>query len=321
MQYSEFLGKKYLLIILGAFGIYSLFLFFSDIENVYDKLVNLNLVFIPLILLVVFSSWMILFIRWFVLLKKNQINIPIKLNLAIFFAGFTLAISPAKSGELIKSVLLKNKCNIKRTETVPIVFLERFYDIIGTAIVAAIGITFLGFEFSFVLAFVAIVIIIIFYATYSKKSVGLTLNIIGRIKFLKKYSSNLEESQKIIKKSSNIQTVGICSVLTILFRFVEAIGVGLVLLSLGINFIDFFQLASTYSASIILGTISMSPGGLGVTEGSLAGLLTLQGIELKTTIILAIIIRFFTLWFGIIVGFVSLKLIDVIKYSKQNSEI
>ena len=53
----------------------------------------------------------------------------------------------------------------------------------------------------------------------------------------------------------------------------------------------------------------MSPGGLGVTEGSFAGLLALYGFELQTTLVLAIIIRFFTLWFGVIVGFISLKLI------------
>ena len=112
MKYSEFLGKKYLIIIFVAVAIYSLFLFFSDFSIVYEKLQNFQITLLPLILLVVFSSWLVLFIRWMILLKKHQIQIPLKINFLIFFAGFTLAISPAKSGELIKSVLLKNKCGI-----------------------------------------------------------------------------------------------------------------------------------------------------------------------------------------------------------------
>jgi len=63
-----------------------------------------------------------------------------------------------------------------------------------------------------------------------------------------------------------------------------------------------------YSASIILGSMSMIPGGLGITEGSLASLISSQGITFSTALVLVIIIRLFTLWFGVIVGFIALKL-------------
>ena len=88
----------------------------------------------------------------------------------------------------------------------------------------------------------------------------------------------------------------------------EGIGIYFVLLSLGIDVMDYFELVTTYSMSVILGSISMSPGGLGVTEGSLAGLMSLHGLELSTALVVAIIIRFFTLWYGIGVGFIALRL-------------
>ena len=99
-------------------------------------------------------------------------------------------------------------------------------------------------------------------------------------------------------------------------RLIEAIGILFVFLALGINFIEFFNLMSMYSASVILGSISMSPGGLGVTEGSFAGLLTLHGLDLQTTLAIAIIVRFFTMWFAIVVGFISLKLIELINHNE-----
>ena len=299
-----------------AVAIYSSFLFFSDFSIVYEKIQNFQITSLPLILLVVFSSWLVLFIRWMILLKKHQIQIPLKINFLIFFAGFTLAISPAKSGELIKSVLLKNKCGIAATKTIPIIFLERFYDIIGTTAVAIIGITFLGLELGIVLALVPIVILVIFYLFYSKRSFDFTLKILKHIKPLQKFLSNIEESHEIIRHSSDVKTICSCSGLTIVFRIIEAIGILLILQALGINFIEFFNLLSMYSASVILGSISMSPGGLGVTEGSFAGLLTLYELELQTTLAIAVIVRFFTMWFAIVVGFISLKLSELITHNE-----
>ena len=81
-----------------------------------------------------------------------------------------------------------------------------------------------------------------------------------------------------------------------------------VLLGFGIDIIPYIALTATYSSSIILGAVTMIPGGLGVTEASLAGLLSLQNIAIGTALVLAIVIRFFTTWYGVIVGFIALKL-------------
>ena len=308
MNYGDFLGKKFLAIIFCAAIIYSVLLVFSDVNVIYEKMFNFDLKFLPVILAIIFSSWMILFLRWLILLRKHEINITLKENLLVYLAGFALSVSPAKSGELIKSLLLKNNFNIKKSKTIPIIFLERFYDIIGTFSVAVIGITFLGLGSEMILIIIPVLIVIIFSFIYSRKGFNIVLHILNRIKFLAKFSVSLKDSHEIIRKSSNLKTVCSCSALTILFRLIEGIGIILILFAIGIDF-EFFHLVAIYSTSVILGAISMSPGGLGVTEGSFAGLLALYGFELQTTLVLAIIIRFFTLWFGVIVGFISLKLI------------
>ena len=49
-------------------------------------------------------------------------------------------------------------------------------------------------------------------------------------------------------------------------------------------------------------------GGVGVAEGSIAGLLNLSGINLSVALALGILIRIFTLWYGVVAGFVALKI-------------
>jgi uncharacterized membrane protein YbhN (UPF0104 family) len=161
---------------------------------------------------------------------------------------------------------------------------------IGTAAVAAIGITFLGLSFGLILIPIILLIVGIFYLFYSKNGFRISLKLLNYIKPLKKFSENAEESHGII----------------------------LILGALGIDFIKFFNLLSMYSISVIIGSASMSPGGLGVIEGSFAGLLTLEGIDLKTTLAIAVIVRFFTLWFAVLVGFISLKMINLVKDNPKN---
>ena len=52
----------------------------------------------------------------------------------------------------------------------------------------------------------------------------------------------------------------------------------------------------------------MLPAGIGITEGSFGSLLSLTGIEISFAVVLGIVIRLFTLWFGVGIGFIALKL-------------
>ena len=75
----------------------------------------------------------------------------------------------------------------------------------------------------------------------------------------------------------------------------------------GIDTIPILNSISTYSSSIIAGAISFIPGGIGVAEGSLVSLFSIQDIDASDAIILVIFIRLFTLWFTTITGFIMIK--------------
>jgi uncharacterized membrane protein YbhN (UPF0104 family) len=68
---------------------------------------------------------------------------------------------------------------------------------------------------------------------------------------------------------------------------------------------------------MILGVVSFIPGGLVVTEGTLAVLLNLHGIEISLAMSAVIIIRIFTLWYPVIVGFFALKLTGAFKINSE----
>jgi uncharacterized membrane protein YbhN (UPF0104 family) len=55
--------------------------------------------------------------------------------------------------------------------------------------------------------------------------------------------------------------------------------------------------------------LSFLPMGVGVVEGSLAGFLNYEGIDISIALTLVILIRIFTRWYGVIVGLIFMKLI------------
>ena len=76
----------------------------------------------------------------------------------------------------------------------------------------------------------------------------------------------------------------------------------------------------TYTTSLMLGFLSFIPMGLGVVEGSLASFFSLQGIEVSLSLALVVIIRLFTRWYGVAVGFVALKLSGGLTFANEQTK-
>jgi uncharacterized protein (TIRG00374 family) len=134
------------------------------------------------------------------------------------------------------------------------------------------------------------------------------MNKVLKIKFLKKYAEPTFESLETIQHLTKGKVLFYSLILSILFWFVECIAIHLLLLSFGIDTIELLTLVSMYSSSIILGVVSFLPLGLGVFEGSLAGFLSLRGIDITISLTIVILARIITRWYCIFVGLIVLKI-------------
>ena len=304
---GDIFNKKFIIGITCAAILYSIFVLITDLNSIIDQISNFNPIYIPLILSFIVVGWVVLFSRWLILLNHFEIKIPAKTNFLIYLAGFTFAISPGKSGGFFKAILLKNKFGISRTKSISVILLERFYDLIGTIIVATCIVFFFGNEFLPVLYVGIISIALIFYLAFSRMGLIKIIGILAKIRFLQKFLSPLENTHELIQQSKSIKIITISTLMTILHRVVEGIGIFFIISAFGFDFIGYFEILTTYSASVILGTLTLIPGGMGITEGSLAGLLSLYQIEFSIALVIAIVIRLFTLWFAIGIGVIALK--------------
>ena len=110
------------------------------------KVFSLTHLYLPVIILFASVSWIPLIIKWHLLLKNCEIDIPLKKSILVFLSGPAFEITPGQIGALMKSQILKTSSNIPRTKTVPVILLEKIYDLIGAILASIIGIIILGIE-------------------------------------------------------------------------------------------------------------------------------------------------------------------------------
>ena len=298
--------RKIILIIIASIIVYAVFLLITDINKILDKIINFDLVYIPIILGLVVVSWFIVYIRWYLILKTSGIQIPHLVNFQIFLAGGALGITPGKMGELFKSQILKDKFDIPRTKTAPLFILEKFLDISGAMIVTCIGIWFAPGIGYLVIAGLFSLIIIAKVIT-SRKLFLKILNFAKRFKFMTKFIEPLSSSHENLSKLIFKKEMIVFILLSVAYWIIIGCAAYFVLLGLGIDTITLINTISSYSSSLIIGAISFIPGGVGIAEASLIGLFTIQNIELSNAIVVVVLIRLFTLWFSTLSGFVALK--------------
>jgi uncharacterized protein (TIRG00374 family) len=300
--------RNFLLVVVSMIVLYIVFLIVSDFSVIREKIFDFKTDYLPVILLLAPLSWVIVFFRWHFLLKNSNIIIPKKENFKIYMTGFAMSVTPGKVGELIKSQFLKSKYGVSRKNTLPIIISEYFYHMVGVLVVSIIGVYYFEFSLYIIILTSALIIItltIISSETFFKKFV----NLISKRNFLKKYVSPISDSHIILKKSTRGKIFIISSVLSIAFWLTEVLIVYFVFLSFNILNFEFFKIAAIYTTSLILGMLSFLPMGVGVVEGSLAGFLNYEGIDISIALTLVILIRIFTRWYGVIVGLIFMKLI------------
>jgi uncharacterized protein (TIRG00374 family) len=93
--------------------------------------------------------------------------------------------------------------------------------------------------------------------------------------------------------------------LSLVSWFFECLGFYLILENFNLDF-TLFWASFTYAFSTIIGSITMLPGGLGVTDGSITYLLLLGDVQESIAVAATFIVRAVTLWFAVLVGIVSL---------------
>ncbi len=304
------MDRKKIFLILGIISVYLAIILYGDIDDLSKTFQTLKIEFIPIILGTIFGSLCIKSIRQKIFLDEIGLNISIKKNLQLYIFGMSLVATPGGSGNIIKSEFLKQKYNFSRSKTVPIVLFERYHDLLGSILILSTVIA-LSFLLSASIILLGSIVLLVFLTLliYKIELIKKIQNKLKNIKILNKIIPNDEfnESVKILSKPK-IFTKGL--LLSIPAWIVDAFGVYLIFLAFNQDF-GFIITTEYYFTASLFGAISMIPGGLGITDGTLLALIQSNHIEDSVASAIVLLVRLCTIWFATSLGFLFTKFLWV----------
>jgi uncharacterized protein (TIRG00374 family) len=257
-----------------------------------------------------FGNYMVRWLKWEFYLARLEIRGVGRLDsLLTFLSGFVLTVTPGKVGEVFKSLVLFETHGVPVARTAPIVVAERVTDVIGVVVLIVIG--SLGFSGGLLWAGLGMAAVLVLLVVVSSR--GLSTAIIGIVERgpgpLKRIGPKLHEAYDSLATLVRPANLVVPTLLSIAAWSLECTALWVILQGFeqqtGLGLATFF-----YATSTLAGALVPVPGGLGVTETSLQGQLQELGHVGATTATAAmILVRFATLWFAVLVGFVSLSLL------------
>ena len=294
--------------------IYLVFMIYVDYEKVLSSFKNFNWYLLPILLLLSFGNYVSRFFKWEYYLKIIDVKLHKLDSLSIFMSGLIMSVTPGKMGELLKSYLVKQVNGTSISKTAPIVFAERATDFLSLTIMALTGAYFYDYGKNIIII-IGLIILTGLIIISNKKLFYKIISLFSNISFISKHILKIRTAYDSSSKLLSITPLLLMTLLSMVSWGFECLGYYLILTNFKIG-IDVLWAFFSYSFATIVGALSMLPGGLGVTEGSLTLMLVQKGLSEHNAFAATFIVRAVTLWFAVLVGAIS-----VLFYQKRFGKI
>ncbi len=286
--------------------VYAAFLAWADLDAVRAALQQFDVSLLAPVLAVVLLGYAVRFLRWERYRAVLGIELDRATSLRIFLSGFALTVTPGKLGEAFKSVLVKEATGLPVAHTAPVVVAERLTDLIGLLILVALaGMRTSQHAWFYGLAFLAVVALLLVVG-----SPGLTwksLSLLERLPFGRRITPALEQMLSSTRAVLTPRELPLAIVLATFAWGLECLAFHWILGGFGVAAPDFLMSVTLFAGPLILGAVAIfTPGGLGVTEGTMTALLVAEGFAKSVAVSATFLTRLCTLWFAMAVGLVAL---------------
>lgn len=248
-------------------------------------------------------SWVLRWAKFELYLRRLGVSLAAPESFRIFLAGMSMAVTPGKLGEVVKSFLIRRSAGVPVTRTACIVVLERVTDVVGMLGLLALassggdgpgwieGLSLLG-VLGLLLAFA-------FPRPWFWLLDHPVLPLPGRLR------TGLRQA---LAAGGELSTPGLVlgtGLLSVPAWGLEAAALHLFLGSLGADPSLGLSLR-VYALGTLAGALSFLPGGLGAAEGGMLLLLQQGGVGRAAALSATVLLRLSTLWFGVGAGTLAL---------------
>lgn len=298
-----------LLVVIAAVVVFAAVSVISDVRGVGDRLAGFRWWAFGTALALALGNYLFRFIRWALLLRDRDIHVPTRNSAIVFVAGFALAITPGKVGELVKSYLLRSIHQVPVARSAPVVIAERVGDLVALVVLAVIGVALYGLAVTLVIAASAIVGLGLLVLAWPALAHRLG-DLVTRPRFLARFRPKVHELLDGLAALSRPSVLAWSTALSTVAWLCECVGFAVIVNAFPGADVPFALAMMIYAVTTIAGALSFLPGGLGVTEGGMTLMLVeaSRGVDSPTAAAATILTRLATLWFAVGLGLIAMAI-------------
>jgi uncharacterized protein (TIRG00374 family) len=259
------------------------------------------------------------FCRWQYYLNTMGYAVPVRNSLQYFIAGFAFTSTPAKAGEAVRSLYLKNREGVKYPDSLAALFVERLTDLLAVVLFAlAAAYSIESMRWLVIAAGIATLALLpLIHSSWLRNMLerwrvnlqpGKLRNGIGYIMEMIQSSAALLQSGPLYGGMF----------LSILAALCVCMMMHITLLLLGAD-VSMSLAIGIYATGILAGALSFMPGGIGSAEAVMLGLLVLVGVDAKTALAAIFVCRIAALWYAIAIGIIIVLRLEMQPGKPQES--
>lgn len=292
-------------LVLGV-GVYAAGAIYVGVRELGRSLASFSSWLLVPVLGLTLANYLVRYLKWSYYLRQLSIEVETGRNLTIFCGGLSMVVTPGKIGELLKAYLLRASQSIPMARTAPVVMAERITDLI------ALVLLMLGGAISFragwmVMSIVGGAVVAFLIVISSRTLSRLVLRSVIALPGMGRLGDKLEAFYESIAALFRPRPLAVASALSVASWSCECLGSYLIVGGFPDTRVS-LQLATFIYCATTLGGLP-TPGGLGLTDGGMAALLSYLGrVERGVAAAATLLIRLCTLWFAVLVGVIALLL-------------
>jgi uncharacterized protein (TIRG00374 family) len=247
-------------------------------------------------------NYLVRFQRWQMFLQHFGHRLPAMQHLLCYLSGFAFTVSPAKAGEAVRSVYLREH-GVSFAQSIAALFVERLQDLLAMTLLASLVV--LGRpEYRPLVAGALLIVAALLVAT-SHRSLPTLLQRLG--KYFKRPRVTAATTALVTLLTSSRQLLQpklllVGTAIGVLSWGGEGLGYYLICQGLHVH-VSLLVAVGIYALAVLAGTATFFlPAGIGGMEVVMTALLVSHGAPVRVSIIATLLCRVATLWFAVVIG-------------------
>lgn len=274
---------------------------FADARQVAAALAGFPLPALAAMVALTMGCYLVRAVRWWYLMRL--MGHPMSPGDATYvqLSGMTMTVTPGKVGEVIKGYLAREFAGLPMASGVTLVFCERLADVIAVVALStgAIG----AFSDSApALAVAGAVLVLGIAVLTSERLHRVVLDVAMRRPWMKSHGGSVATVSDTVLTTLRLRPLAVSTVLSALAWSLEGVAFAVCIQALGFDGLSMPVSVAVYAIATLVGAFTFLPGGIGLTEASMVGLLIASGMASADASAATLLIRIVTMWFGIALG-------------------